>query len=240
MVSGKLIGGLGNQMFIVAAIIGAARRFNSEYCLPENKYFPHLTKFNPGVITAQVYNEPSFEYVEIPIPWCSNFYLSGYFQSPLYWSHCKEEVIQSFNIKPVIREGWVSIHIRRGDYLTKPDYHPVITMDYIQRAVSIFTMTGYNKFFVFGDDPGWNHENINSDNFPDCTFEYSEGRTAIEDMALAAGCTHSVGSNSSYSLWIYYLNPNPNKVGTFPAIWFGKDGSHNNTKDLYPPNSVVL
>lgn len=240
MISVKPQGRMANVMFQIAAAIGVARKFNDEYCIPENKYFPHLTKCNQGVVTAQAYNEPSFEYTEIPKPSSNFLLLSGYFQSEKYFSHCKEEVIEAFNIKPVIRKGWVSIHVRRGDYLTKPDYHPVITIDYLQRAVSIFTVIGYRKFVVFGDDPDWNHENINPDNFPDCTFEYSEGRTAIEDMALAAGCAHSIGSNSSYSIWIYYLNPNPNKVGTFPATWFGRAGSHNIIKDLYPPNSIIL
>lgn len=223
-------------MWQIACAIGLANKLNDYYCIPENQYFPHLQKCRCGVVTAYVYKEPSFEYNEIAINH-SYILLSGWFQSEKYWSHCKDEVIKAFNITPVIREGWVSIHVRRGDYLLKPDYHPVITNDYIKRAIEYFIFIGYTNFLVFGDDPDWNHDNINGAVYPGCNFEYSEGRTALEDMAFMAGCEHNIIANSSFSFWGAYLNKNPNKVVIAPSLWFGPTGPPN-TNDLIPENWI--
>lgn len=241
-------GRLGNYLFSAACCIGYARKHNLPYT-----FSGQFESLFPNCINSDYYKLPKrgyivnlyekhFGYEELLFneDWReNNIIIHGYRQSWKYFDHCKEEVIEAFNIKPVIRDGWVSIHVRRGDYLTKPDYHPVITMDYLQRAISIFTSTGYRKFMVFGDDPDWNHENINPDNFPDCTFEYSEGRTAMEDMALMAGCEHNIIANSSFSWWAAYLNRNPAKIILAPEKWFGKDGPIN-TNDLIPESWIKL
>ncbi len=231
MVSVKLQGRLGNQLFQKACAIGYAIKHGLEYDLQK------LTESPTSIILA----EKSFEYEELPFieDWRKyDIVISGYRQSWKYFDHCKDEVIKALNFPYEKREGWVSLHVRRGDYLAKQNCHPVISMEYIERAISLCFLAGYNKFMVFGDDPDWNHDNINVNTFPECEFEYSEGRSEIEDISLASGCEHSIGSNSSFSLWIYYLNQNPHKTGIFPRNWFGKDLVHN-TKDLYPPNAII-
>jgi hypothetical protein len=232
MVLAKLQGRIGNQLFQKACTIGYAVKHGLRYGITKSNETP----------TSICLEERSFEYEELPFmeEWRNyDIIISGYRQSWKYFDHCKDEVIKAFNIPYEKKEGWVSIHIRRGDYLTKPNCHPPVSMDYIKRAISLFILCGYNKFMVFGDDPDWNHDNINVNIFTECVFEYSEGRSELEDISLASGCEHSIGSNSSYSLWIYYLNRNPYKIGVFTRNWFGPDLPHD-TRDLYPPNCVIL
>ena len=172
MVTVKLIGHLGNQLFQIAACIGYARQHKLYYCIPTqtsnpsvwNFYeFEGLTYCKGSARTAYHYVEPAISYETRPyvirhqdIPYHHNILLEGHFQSEKYFSHCKDEIIDLFG------KGWtslsdcVSIHIRRGDYLTLAGHLPPVTIGYLTRAIEYFKDKGFRKFMVFGDDPAWN------------------------------------------------------------------------------------
>jgi len=78
-----------------------------------------------------------------------------------------------FAFNYVKKNGCVSIHVRRGDYLIEPEF-PVLGIYYYYQAISFFIEKGYTKFFVFSDDIPWCRHNINSELYKGCTFEYSE------------------------------------------------------------------
>jgi hypothetical protein len=127
--------------------------------------------------------------------------------------------------------GWVSIHVRRGDYLSFPEHHPPLTMDYYREAMSRFPGA---RFLVFSDDPGWCLLNFRDAGYQ---VEISTGRTAAEDMALMASCDHHIIANSSFSWWSAWLNRNPSKRVIAPdpkTRWFGPAKKGWNTADLLP------
>lgn len=243
MISCKLYGGLGNNLFQIAATIGFAFRHGEKYCVPTKIINPHLenqkvfySKYlnycEEGIATATVYKEPNFHYNEIPAPHSKYTLLDGYFQSELYWSDFKDEVLKILDIPYEFKDGYCAILVRRGDYLNLPAHHPVISSIYLQEAQMKMMRNGIGKFIVFSDDLDFCRNSMPQ--FEDADYIFSEGKTDIEDLSLASSCSCQIGSNSAYSFWAYYLNKNKNKIGIFPKKerWFGKMLPHN-VENLY-------
>lgn len=227
MVTAKLIGGLGNNLFQMAAVIGYAKKHNLKYYFPVRKYLTHLPTRKP--FETFTYKEKSFSYNEIP--YHTSLVLNGYFQSEKYFDNAREEILEAvgFDNKPINK---ISIHVRRGDYL-QTDCHPPVTLDYLNAAIGYFKLRGYkdDDFLIFTDDKEWC-----SANFP---FKIANGNE-LQDLELMSLCEHNIIANSSYSYWGQYLNQNPNKIVIAPEVWFGGRKSNLNTKDLYMDSWIVL
>lgn len=239
MVTCKLLGRTCNQMFIIAAVIGYAKKYGLEYHIPGSGKFIHLENknWNPSLPKIQI-SERSFAYNHLPAPVSNNcnIELVGYFQSHKYFAHCIEDVKKAFNFPRYSNPGKIAVHIRLGDYKDLPDCHPLVSKEYIKSATEILYKKGVKKLIVLSDEielarrlyfPGFIHE------------EKDENTSDLEDLWLGASCDHVIGSNSSFSLWMYYLNENPDKIGIFPRNWFGPKLPHD-TRDLYPPNTIIL
>jgi hypothetical protein len=95
-----------------------------------------------------VYNQIGFHYQDIPYQTNTNLLLTGYYQSDKFFSNNKQYIIDLFKPsdenKKLIQSSYndlnqyVSIHVRRGDYLQYP--RPSSTTDsyeYYQSAVDI-------------------------------------------------------------------------------------------------------
>ena len=235
MVGCRLNGGMGNQMFQIAATIGLAIKNNTDYKVhPVNLAFNRKNIFShfPILQDSEIafnYNEPAFTYNDIPYQ--DKMCLNGYFQSYKYFEHCRNEILDAFRLKYEMNKGVVSIHVRRGDYLCTPDYHPVVTVAYLTKAMNYFIKKGYEKFMVFSDALDWIKYNVDAKNLPLCNIEYSEGMTELQDIERQANCEHQIIANSSFSWWAAWLNQNPEKFVISPSLWFGKS-ANNDTKDL--------
>jgi hypothetical protein len=239
MVTCKLYGRLGNQMFQIAAAIGLAKKLGVEYRIParsENPsvwptYFNHFPQLTEKV--RYEWTEPSHAYSEIKpttLPVCIN----GYFQSQKYFEHCADYIKEAFAINNRGSEHAISLHVRRGDYLELQDKHPVITKNYIEQSLYfVSTETGIQEAVVFSDDIVWCQQNINQDYFPGFSFEYSEG-SPVDDLARMSRCEHNIISNSSFSWWGAWLNRNPKKIVVAPAQWFGPGNAHLPEHDIIP------
>lgn len=245
MVSVKLVGQMGNQMFQIAAAIGYAKKHNMSFHIPnrtENeKVWPMALKWMgsgpvpmPGSV---IWHEPSHAYTEIPKH--DNIILSGYFQSEKYFLHARQLIFDAFGFQNKTFVGLVSIHVRRGDYLRFPNKHPVVTLDYIQQAIEYFNKKGYKRFLVFSDDIRWCKENFK---FAGNHFEYSAGLSPLDDMAKMMICEHHIISNSTFSWWAAWLNQNPHKIIVSPSKenWFGPGNKHLNTDDLIPDSWIQI
>lgn len=248
MISVILRGGLGNQLYQIAVAYAYAKKYKMEYCIPVGTNEPHYEGQQPYIFPGityckkphklERYTESGFHYEEPP-PRMKNIAFDGYFQSEKYFEGYREELIERFGFKWEKREGWISLHVRRGDYLLSREYHPVMPLSYFSKAIQHYMERGYSKFLVFSDDIGWCRENININRFPTCEFEYSEGRTEIEDLELGSNCMHQIMSNSSFSVWQHILNRNKNKTCAAPSVWFGENVNFN-TKDVYPTTSIII
>lgn len=248
MVTCKLYGGLGNQLFMMAAAIGYAAKHNMPYGIPLKVENPHYEGQKPyifpGVQYLQqdlpadfpVFTEQRFSYQEIP--YMPDICLDGFWQSEKYFSHCWDKILQAFGFHYQRNAGVVAIHVRRGDYLKLQHYHHVQSLEYIKLSVYHF-YPDYKRFMVFSDDMPWCKQHINETLIPGPSFEYSNGKSEIEDLTMASYCEHLIGSASTFSVWVHILNQNPDKECIFPATWFGPEGPKD-TQDIYPEKSIKL
>lgn len=258
MISANLLGRLGNSMFQIAASIGYARKYGYEWAVqsrphnnesPVHRVFPNLPRTNERGLTLQEhpnkictqhnqhFDDCHFNYHELPNKG-DNIFLSGFWQSWKYFEHCKEEVKKVFELPNIGGyEDYVSIHVRRGDYVIHSGSFPPITMEYILEAMS--RMPGLN-FLVFSDDINWCKESFSDFN---ANIIFSEGRNELEDLSLMASCGHHIIANSSFSWWGAYLGNNPNRIVISPSAqtWFGPtSGVKQPVVDLLLPDWIQI
>jgi hypothetical protein len=247
MVSCKLKGRTGNQLFQIAAAIGAAVKNNTYYGIPQvttdPKKWPAVFSHLPKVAHLEMpylFIENGFQHN--PIVKGDEVCIDGYFQSEKYFAHCREEVLKAFAIPYIKDAESVSVHVRRGDYLTLPDHHPVLPLDYYRRSIFFFKKMGFTHFKIFSDDMQWCRENINSSTFGNYIFDYIESNTPLGDLSAMSSCAHNIIANSSFSWWGAWLNQNPKKIVISPHRfkWFGHALNHLDTQDLIPAKWITL
>jgi len=236
MIQPKLTGRLGNFLFQVATAYAYSLRHNMEYNIPDfgngvdpgtiRKYLNWFPNINSnGTIKPPFFhwNEPDHGYT--PIPYHENIFIQDYFQSEKYFKDFRKEVLAMFNVKRLMINpyaDYVSIHVRRGDYVKFHTSFPPIDHRYLRPAIAIMLKNGFNKFLVFGDDLVWNRANVNTEKFPTCEFKYCNGNE-FEDLTLMSNCRHHIIANSSFSWWGAWLNPSEDKLVVSPSKsnWFG-------------------
>jgi hypothetical protein len=164
-------------------------------------------------------------------------YYSGYWQSEKYFKNAEDIIRQQFTfkdnliskknkalIKQYSNKNTVSIHIRRGDYVTNTDANILLgglcDLSYYENAISYINKNVSEPFFhFFSDDIDWVKENFSSLN--NVSFiNWNYGADSWQDMMLMSNCKHNIIANSSFSWWGAWLNNNPNKIVIAPSKWF--------------------
>lgn len=181
-----------------------------------------------------------------------NCYLSGYWQSEKYFGDVASQIRDDFKFRlplqnknsefanEISQVNAVSLHIRRGDYVSNKKTtatHGLCSIDYYQTAIRyIAERVPHPHFFVFSDDIAWVKDNLKID-FPYQYVDHNHGPESYNDMRLMSMCQHHVIANSSFSWWGAWLNPSSEKIVIAPKKWFAVDV---NTRDLYPHGWVSL
>jgi hypothetical protein len=199
----------------------------------------NIDKFYP----KKIYQEPFFHYKDIPYQ--ENLILSGYFQSEKYFVENQNFIRNLFDVdeqsKKIIEKiistdilyKSCSLHIRRGDYLSYPDHHPVCDIEYYKNAMNFIS----NKTIIlFSNDIDWCKKNLILDGKE---LIYIENNFDYIDLWMMSLCENNIIANSSFSWWGAWLNKNNNKIVVAPKKWFGNALQHN-TKDLYPEKWIVI
>lgn len=217
-------GGLGNQLFQWASLLGIADKNNTGLDLPKWKYSKYFNEYPEREIIEynNQYREEKFGYKDILI---SNNNLnglnfSGHFQSEKYWENNKDYIrfnlsfINEFKFHCEYKnKDWlytkptIAIHLRRGDYINNPNYINLPITYYILALEEYFPnwRTDYN-LVVFSDDVNYakiHFECLNNVYFPN--------GDELEDLCTMSLCKNHIISNSSYSWWGAYLSDS-NKV----------------------------
>lgn len=242
MVTTTLIGRLGNQMFEIAAAYAHSIRTGTNFYCPKKSqapkiwptYFNHLPALPANVSALHVYKEKSHSFSEIPIE-LNNVRLEGYWQSEKYFMGYRQKIIDLFALPWECKKGWVSIHVRRTDYLQFSNQFPVITKEYILTAIEHLSKHGQYQFMFFSDDIKWCREIFGA--FP---VHFSDGGQPLNELASMSCCEHNIIANSSFSWWAAWLNQNPEKIIIAPKTWFGPGNAHLDTKDLCPDKWIRL
>lgn len=190
-------------------------------------------------------------YPEIFLEKSKNELFRGTWQSELYFKSAVENVRNAFTFKDNLinaltkelsfcmqKEISVSVHIRRGDYLSAHyvnGFAGICTVEYYEDAVKIIKEKYSDaKFYVFTDDPQWVNKNIKIENAQN--VQYNTGKDSWQDMYLMSQCKHNIIANSSFSWWGAWLNNNPDKIVIAPKTWwngFLKD-------DVVPENWIRI
>ena len=243
---------LGNQMFQYASLLGIARKNNlTPYFNIENTYLNKCFKL--GGVENKVLSEhhhklfdgsSSFNSMFFQLPNEYNFDINGYLQTPKYFEHCGSEIKKEFEFQDSIKENavkalpkdkLVSIHVRRTDYLNKPDYHTNLQIDYYRNALEHFD--GHAPI-VFSDDIDWCKENLSdlaktvyfSENPP------ADGNNGVYiDLCMMTLCDAHIIANSSFSWWGSYLGGGKTVA---PKRWNGPDGPQD-FQDIYLSDWII-
>ena len=182
-----------------------------------------------------VIQEAVHHYHEIQIP--NNFrklYLLGYWQSEKYFQQIadliREEIrlpdepkgLNADLLAQIQNTDAVSIHVRRGDYITNPiaaAWHGACELDYYQRAIAyIEKQTQRPQFYIFSDDIPWVKANLHI-NHP-TTYVDHNANDPCEDLRLMSACKHFIIANSSFSWWGAWLAEYSQKIVIAPKRWF--------------------
>jgi hypothetical protein len=127
----------------------------------------------------------------------------------------------------------VSVHIRRGDYLTPENmalFGGICTEGYYHRAMELMRQKFPGcRFYLFTNDKEWtggaltsaNEGHSGADRMQDITLvELPEGEAKdYAAFALMSKCKHNILANSSFGWWASYLNQNPHKTVAAPEKW---------------------
>jgi len=182
-----------------------------------------------------------------------NIYLEGYWQSEKYFTGIEGLLRNELTIRHSLSGrnqetaariagcNAVSLHVRRGDYVSDPDssrVHGLCGPDYHQTAVRrIAEASPQSHLFVFSDDPEWAARNLHLDH-PMTVVTGNDARHAYEDLHLMSLCRHHIIANSSFSWWGAWLGANPDKTVIAPARWFASGKF--DTRDLFPPSWTTI
>lgn len=228
-------GRLGNQLFEMAATIGCALEHREPYGFPRWAYedqFGIRGCFYNTLPEGPAYREAHFYYT--PIPHREGLRLYGFFQTERYFGKFAPRIRQlltpRFTISRSTYLGVASIHVRRGDYLTKPDFHRVLPVEYYDRAAQALRPYGVGEFLVFSDDPGWCEEHLVRGRRG---WRLAPQTNEVQHLAEMSACQFHIIANSAFSWWAAWLDPRTTKVVIAPTPWFGPAAPHN-TRDLVP------
>jgi hypothetical protein len=205
--------------------------------------FPYFNFFNKYIVNESNFNFENIKKSKI-------VYLLGYFQKEFFFN--KKNISKKFNLnfdegidqglkKKILQSNSVSIHIRRGDYLSKKLFEKDITLpvNYYKISIDYIKKKIPNPiFFIFSDDIMW-VKNILKKELPFIHIvDNSKYKNSPKiDFFLMSICKHNIIANSTYSWWAAWLNKNKSKIIIAPSDW--KDKSPILKNNIQIPKSWV-
>jgi hypothetical protein len=179
MITCKLVGGLGNQLFIIFACISFSILHKQNYFFEDSENTIGITyrttywktlldKLMPYLLTKNSLPRTDITIKEKNyfnnVTENKNVLLSDYFQSDKYFKNNYSTIIELLDIenkkKTLLNENkfysqqmidkCISIHFRIGDYIKLQDYHNILTIEYYKKALEhILLKIDYNPIFLY-------------------------------------------------------------------------------------------
>jgi len=222
--------------------------YQSHFAIAADKVLTTLRIKTP----VPTFKEPFFHYSDSALKVKPPVAIDGYWQSEKYFADIRKNLLEEFNlknspsqenqewIKAITKSPSVSLHIRRGDYISNPHanaFHGILPLTYYANAVE--KLKEYEKnltYFIFSDDPEWVSKNLKLDG--ETYYISNNQKQGYEDLRLMKHCKHNVIANSSFSWWAAWLNEAPDKRVCGPNRWF-KDPTVN-TSDVLPTDWLKI
>ncbi len=186
----------------------------------------HPTYFGKNFIVSNNDLHPSSKYKYFYGTWQSEKYIinpdkiKNIFKfNPKETSLETQKIAEILKVKNIIS---VSVHIRRGDYLSTSfveGFGKCCNIDYYNRAIKLFASKINNlRFVFFSDDMEWVKKNFTLRNA--IYVDHNKGIDSWQDMYLMSLCDHNIIANSTFSWWGAFLNTNPSKMIIAPKRWW--------------------
>jgi hypothetical protein len=256
------LGRLGNQMFQYASLKGIAKNRGYGFSIPPKDTFGkvdelvktsemniydvfHLeSKNTTGLIPNPRLPERTHHFDnELFINCPDNVDLFGYYQTEKYFKHIEDEIRDDFTFSEELKVNClefiktfgskvISLHIRRGDYVTNPN-HPVQSIEYYKKALEI--LPSDLPVLVFSDDFNWCDQ---QELFNDDRFMISQESSSDADLCMMSFCNYHIIANSSFSWWGAWLAKSERVIA--PKNWFGAECSSKNIEDFAFDNFEFL
>lgn len=182
-----------------------------------------------------------------------NCYYDGYWQSEYYFETISVLIRKDLDLNldlneanrilenQIINSTSVSIHIRRGDYISitsNKKIYSICSLEYYKRAISHFNQKFKDPtFFVFSDDINWVTENFKGENLKIVDINQDNPHA---DLYLMSKCKHNIIANSSFSWWGAWLNSFEDKEIISPKEWYLNAKTNDNALRSLIPNDWVI
>lgn len=180
-----------------------------------------------------------------------SLYLEGYWQNEKYFKNIRNEILQDFEAKDKLSDNAiqhleairathsVSLHIRRGDYLSNSKankVHGICDLDYYKKAMTHISRCVKNPVvYIFSDDIEWCKKSLD---FIENKVFVDNTKTVVDDLELMRNCNHNIIANSTFSWWGAWLNNNSNKIIIVPKKWFRSENMQHLT--LAPKEWIAI
>ncbi|MDF1535038.1 MAG: alpha-1,2-fucosyltransferase [bacterium] len=207
---------------------------------------PFRQKLGVSFMPPVFYPERQYTFDPLVLELEDNVFLKGRFHSEKYFADVADIIVEKYKLKSVsARAGFlhaeivgcdsVSVHVRRGDYVAKPQNlarYGTCGKEYYEECIRrALEVSDKSRFFVFSDEPDWVRANMS---FPENTFFTTrEGLSCdAEELFLMSSCRQHITANSTFSWWGAWLDRSPQKIVYTPKRWFLAEDL--DTQDLIP------
>ena len=269
-------GRLGNQMFQYAALRGIAAHRGFDWLIPKPDSYgdsnyglfdcfrmESVQESNFGILNAQSISTGEFHFIQDFFNTCpDNVNLHDYFTSEKYFLNVSNIIRKDYTFKDEILEPCkeiideienpIFLHVRRGDYLVKPEAHPACPISYYEKALTHFDKD--SSVLVFSDDIEWckEQELFSDDRFmlSEYTEKYPQTCDTLQgrqqalipyfDLCMMSLCNGGIIANSTMSWWGAWLIRTPSQPIIAPKNWFGSQYAHYNMSDLIPSGWIEV
>lgn len=177
-------------------------------------------------------------------------YLDGYWQHHRYFANLYPRVLEELTVREAYTGSalaWlhelqsqpaaVSVHIRRGDYLTDKaafSLMGILPLEYYHQAIAYISQrVPAACFYFFSDDLDWVKDNLRPAQ-PSRYVEIAGGAKDYVELDLMSKCKHNIIANSSFSWWGAFLNRNTDKIVVAPHKWVVPEDTNNKIKLQFP------
>lgn len=246
----NLHGGLGNQLFQLAAANHIAKNHNRVLWFDDlqNRSTHSSTSYMSTIfrdwkyLYRHAFCEPiwvgetnmAYETDWERLAWKDHVKLHGYFQD---WQYIDADFVKRlhFDTECLSRypdiESTVFIHVRGGDYLGNALHHVDLTQ-YYSRAIALFPPE--TTFAIFTNDVEYTKSQPWLQHI---SYSIVDNESELDSLFLMTQCAGGICANSTFSWWGAYLNPT--RQLTLPSRWFAQDEGHVTT-GLYFPGSTTV
>jgi hypothetical protein len=268
MITCRFDGGLGNNLFQLATLIGYAEKNNLDFCIPLYRTLYDKTNKNKQIELDNIFDY-KFKYEQIQLPIyvnkdiyptpehlrnfryqtisdVGNICLYGYFQSEKYFKHVEKQLKQKyFKFKD---EHFEYVKTKYKNIFNKK----IVGLHFRKYQLEDQQNHPITPIEFYENIVKLLPQNVNymifSDNISWCknNIKFLKDPIFIEesiaiDLLLMTICNYLIISNSTFGWWGAWLNDKKDKKIIVPKTWwFGPALKHLNIEDLFPDEWIKI